>query len=155
MYGSVEGVNSLVPGVGIIDAVSVPSYDEVEGWLTEATVMIDGALAGAGYNITVDDSAFIYPALSAMTQLYAAATLLQAQGIDVNSGMEEARSEKMFDRFYKWLSLLGGGNLEALGVTVSLVPPRRRRFRSTQIRRIDGYSAVYEGSAIEYSYPSE
>lgn len=155
MYGDVEGVAALVPGVGAITEDSVPNESQVETWLSEASVMVDGVLAGAGYVIGISDAAAIYPALSAMTQLYAAATLLQAQAIDVGSGQEENRSEAMFRRFYAWLKMLSGGNLEALGVTVSLVPPRRKRFRSTQIRRVDGYSGTYEGGVTEYSYTSE
>lgn len=155
MIGTVAGVSALVPGVGVIGPTSLPSNAQVESWLTEATVLVQGALAGAGYVIDVDEDAIIYPALSAMTQLYAAATLKAAQGIDTNSGADENSSEKMFARFYKWLSLLKGGNLEMLGVSVSTTPTRSRRIRTTQVRRVDGYSATYEGSATQYSYPSE
>lgn len=155
MYGDVSGVNALIPGVGTIDQASVPTDTEVEGWLAEASAMVDSALAGAGYSIGIDTSAAIYPVLEAMTQLYAAATVLQAQGIDTNSGAEENRSEKMFARFYKWLGLINGSYLEALGVPIAATPPRSRRRRTTQLRRVDGYSGTYEGSTMQYSYASE
>lgn len=155
MYGDLDGVMALVPSVGEIGATTTPNDTQVESWLAEATVLENGALASAGYSTTVAVGADILPWLDAMANLYAAANVLQARGLDTLSGGDENRSEQMFRRFYAQLKLFAGGNLEALGVTIAVTAPRNRRFRTKQTRRIDGYSATYEGSAMPYAYPSE
>lgn len=156
MYGSLGGVTAIVPAVGVFSISSIPTDAQVTAWLTEASVQVDSALASAGYSTPVDVTAAITPALQAMTQLYAAANVLQARGLDSVSGGTENRSDDMFKRFYAQLKMLSGDNLELLGVTVQASPsPRRRRIRTIQTRRIDGYSATYEGSTVPYAYPSE
>lgn len=156
MYGSLEGVSALVPSVGVFDAITTPSDAQVSVWLQEASTLIDSTLATVGYNTTVASTAAIAPVLSAMAQLYAAATVLQARGLDSVTGENENKSEKMFKRFYGQLHLLSDSHLEELGVTVKITSrARRRRLRTVQTRRIDGYSATYEGRARTYLYPSD
>lgn len=154
MYGTAAGVEARVPALGEFGVSSTPTEAQVESWLTEASALIDGALASAGYATEVGSGAAIYPLLSGLANLYAAATALEARGIDTVSGAEGARSDEMFARFWAQLKALGAGNLEAMGATVTTTT-RRRRLRTTQLRRIDGYSGTYEGAATEYSYPSE
>jgi len=157
MYGDLDGVSALLPSIGEYSSTSTPTEAQVYTWLDEASALINGALAGAGYSITVAGDALILPVLSGMTQLYAAANVLQARGLDSTSGGDENKSELMFRRFYAQLKLFGGGNLDLLGVTVlaSVASANSRRMRTRQTRRIDGYSATYEGSATAYEYPSE
>jgi hypothetical protein len=153
MYGSTAGVEARVPALGAFGATSAPTATQVESWLTEASALIDGALASAGYATGVGTGAAIYPLLSGLANLYAAATALEARGIDTVSGAETTRSDEMFARFWAQLKALGAGDLKALGATTATVT--RRRLRTTQLRRIDGYSGAYEGAATQYSYPSE
>lgn len=155
MIGTLAGVEALVPTVGTLGDDSTPTGAQVETWLNEASVLVNGALVGAGYSTVVAGDAAIYPALQAMTQLYAGAYVLRARGLDTLSGGDEAKSEQWMRDFYKRLAWLSSGNLEELGVTVLTTTPRRRRLRTTQIRRIDGYSATYEGSTVAYEHPSE
>lgn len=155
MYGELDGVSALVPAVGFFDESTTPTDDQVTAWLTEATAFINGALASAGYSTTVAADAAILPVLTGLAQLYAAANVKQARGLDSTNGENENQSEGMFKRFYAGLKMLSGGNLEAMGATLLSTAPRNRRMRTRQIRRIDGYSATYEGSAVPYDYPSE
>jgi len=155
MYGSTGGVNALVPTIGDLGAESTPTDTQVESWLEEATAMINIVLSDAGYSTDIDDSAALLPALDAMAQLYAAANVKLSRALDSNSGENENQSEGMFKRFNTWLKSLAGANLEILGLTLQTTTTRHRGFRTRQMRRVDGYSAVYEGSATPYDYPSE
>lgn len=155
MRGTVAGVSARVPGIGTIDAASTPTEAQVETWLDEGASMIDGSLAQAGYNTDVASSAALYSKLAGMEELYAAATLLESQGIDTVGGGTEGRSGDMFKRFYAELKWLTAADLTALGGVLVVVVTPRRGLRTRQTRRVDGYSGTYEGSATQYSYPSE
>lgn len=156
-YGSQEGVIAIVPALGTIDEQSTPSSWQIEDWLTEGYSEINRALAGAGYTIPASRSAALWPSLRALNDLYVAAYALRARGLDVVEGREESRSEEYLADFRRRLKELVEQDLTALGLSVRATPsaPKRRRVRSLQMRRVDGYSGVYGGSAIEYENTSE
>lgn len=156
-YGSPEGVIAIVPAVGTIDEQSTPSSWQVEDWLTEGYSEINRALAGAGYTVPVSRSALLWPSLRALNDLYGAAYALRARGLDVVEGREESRSEEYLADFRRRLADLVGQDLTALGLSVrtSTTTPKRRRVRSLQMRRVDGFSGLYSGSVPAYEHVSE
>ncbi len=140
-YGNVWGVNALVPVVGTIGSDTVPTATQVASWLLEATAIINRNVSSAGYTTPIVSTASIYPELSALANLYGAAMALQARGLDAVQGEAENRSETMLTRFYTQLGELAKADLSSMGVTpVTPTTSTRRRLRTTQVRRVDGYS---------------
>lgn len=137
-YGSVFGIKALVPEWD----ETAPVLGDAEVWLTEAYAKINRALANAGYSTPVSSSAAVYAELTGLENLYAAAYVLRARGIDVASGDDEKTSEVWLEDFYNQLKDLAASNLALLGVTLlpSTTPTRRRRIRTLQMRKVDGYS---------------
>lgn len=143
-YGSTAGVSAIVPALGTLDGSSTPTATQVEGWLNEAYAKINAALSAAGYSVPVT-AAEALPLLRSLENLYGAAYALRARGMEISHDEEEVRSETYLKDFRLQLKDLSLQDLTALGV--SLRPAtnpaqRRRRLRSLQIRRIDGYSAA-------------
>ena len=87
-----------------------------------------------------------YQELEALANLYAAAYILIARGMDSSNGEAENRSDVWLERFDVDLQAIAASNLIGLGVTVvtSTTAPRSR-VRTLQLRRIDGYSALATG----------
>jgi len=157
-YGDADGVSGLVP---TWDGSTNPTLEQVQAWEEEAYAEINLALANAGYSQPVDDSAAIYPRLRGLENLYAAAYLLRALAIDTASGEGEERSEVWLADFYARLGVLTASNLALLGVTVAVTTTAntgRRRIRTLQMRRVDGYSDPYMGDGgvvpAEYTVPT-
>lgn len=148
-YGSSTGVEALVPAVGTIDANSTPTLDQVNTWLAESAAMIDAVLAGAGYSLPVSDSATAALAyLAALNNLYAAGQTLRARGLDSLSGQTENRSGGLMREFQSGLNGLRSADLTALGMSVQTgASVKRRRIRTLQARRVDGYG---DSSSGEY-----
>lgn len=157
-YGSVQGVEALVPEIGMIDNGTTPSFLQVEAWLAEAYAKINRAIANAGYSVPVGSSAALYPELTGLENLYGAAFVLRARGIDTASGETETASDRWLAEFRTALTDLAASNLALLGASAlpSTTTTRRRRLRTLQLRRIDGYSRgdvteTYEVQQGEYS----
>ena len=70
-------------------------------------------------------------------------------------GTEENRADVWLSEFSATLKDLAMSNLVAGGASLaSPVTTGRRRIRSVQTRRIDGYSAEKETADTVYDYPS-
>jgi hypothetical protein len=141
-YGSVAGISALVPVIGGLDGSSIPTAIQAQTWLIDASAIIDRHVATAGYTVPVPNTAQLWTELSALANLYAAALSLQARGIDTVTGEAETPSQVMLERFYTQLTDIAKSNLAGLGATVTPVTgtSSRRRLRTVQVRRIDGYS---------------
>lgn len=145
-YGSTAGVQALLPVLGTLSGSTTPTSTQVGTWLDEGAAVINRSIATAGYVVPVGSGAVVYPELTALNNLYAAAYCLIARGLDAVSGSEETRSQQWLDRFNTQLTALVSSNLVALGCTLAPTPAtsNRPRLRTTQIKRVDGYSAVWE-----------
>lgn len=155
-YGSANGVQAIVPAAGEFAADSTPTVDQVTIWLAEGHSEINRYLSAAGYVTPASAGAQVYPSLTALNDLYAAAYVLRARGLDITQGREENRSGIMLKDFFKRLEALVAQDLTALGL--SLRPPenlKRRRVRSLQLRRVDGYSGRYGSMTTGYGNPSD
>ena len=98
----------------------------------------------------------IYTELVGLSNLYGAAYILRAVGIDSAGGEEEERSEVWLRDFQQRLTMVATANLAALGATAHPgVTNRRRRIRSLQLRRVDGYSGAHEELTTLPTYTSE
>lgn len=157
-YGSVQGVEALVPEIGMIDNGTTPTSFQVDVWLAEAYAKINRAIANAGYSTPVGSTAALYPELTGLENLYGAAYVVRARGIDTASGEAEKVSDRWLAEFRETLSDLAASNLALLGASAlpSTTTTRRRRLRTLQMRRIDGYSRgavteTYEVQHGEYS----
>jgi len=103
----------------------------------------------------VSSGAGVYAELRALNNLYAGAYVLRARGLDRMQGTEENRSDVWLAEFASVLTSLANSNLVAAGASlVTTVTTGRRRIRSVQTRRIDGYSAENETAVSAYDYPS-
>jgi len=145
-YGSTAGVSALLPVIGTLGASSTPTSTQVSTWLTEASAIIDRHVTGAGFAVPVASSATIYSELGALANLYAAAQAVMARSVDNLSGESEDRATMWLERFYAQLKEIAGADLSMLGATVLPAPATagsgRRRIRTLQMRRVDGYSAA-------------
>lgn len=154
-YGSEIGVEALVPAAGAIDGSSIPTTTQLAAWIDEGSARIDRVLGSAGYSVPVATSADVYEELRALNNLYAAAYVLRARGLDRMQGTEENRSDVWLAEFGAALKDLAMSNLVAGGASLAApVTTGRRRIRSVQTRRIDGYSAEHETAESVYDYPS-
>lgn len=155
-YGSAAGVQAIVPAAGTFSATTTPASTQVTTWLAEGHSEINRYLSAAGYVVPADSGGDIYPTLTALNDLYAAAYVLRARGMDIIQGEEENRSEMMLKDFYKRLDMLAKQDLSALGLTLRAAPAqRRRRIRTLQLRRVDGFSEKYEGAFPQPEHVSE
>ena len=142
-YGSLSGVSALVPVAAPLSATSTPTSAQVTEWLAQGSARIDRALSSAGYSIPVASTATVHAELTALANLYAAAHVLIARGLDSANGESENRSDAYIERFTSELSALASSDLSALGVSAAPttgVNAGRRRIRTLQLRRIDGYA---------------
>ena len=142
-YGSLSGVSALVPVAAPLSTTSTPTSAQVTEWLVQGRARIDRALSSAGYSIPVASTATVHAELTALANLYAAAHVLIARGLDSANGEAENRSDAYIERFTSELSALASSDLSALGVsaaTTTGVNAGRRRIRTLQLRRIDGYA---------------
>ena len=150
-YGSIAGVSALIPVVGTLGTSSTPTSAQVMEWLTQGSARIDRALSSAGYSVPVDDAATVYAELDALANLYGAAHVLTARGLDSANGEAENRSDVWLARFNAELSSLAASDLSALGVssaTTTGVNAGRRRVRTLQLRRVDGYTDLDTGEDV-------
>lgn len=139
-YGSAAGVNALVQSW---NGTTNPTSAQVTNWLGEGYAKINRALGSAGYVTPATSGMAAYPELTSMENLYAAAYVLRSQAIDTASGQGEERSEVWLNDFYAQLKDLVASDLSLLGLSLiaaATSPSRRRRLRTVQMRRVDGYS---------------
>jgi len=153
-YGSETGVEALLPAIGDFDGSSTVTTTELTAWLEQGYARINRVLAGQGYSTPVAASAAVYDELTALNNLYAAAQVLRAYGLDTATGEEENRSDRWLREFWRSLKELAGSDLTT-AVVLRLTSKKRRRVRSMQVRRVDGFSGAYEGDVEEYDNTSE
>lgn len=153
-YGTLDGVSSRLPALRIGTA-SAPGSADVLIWLDEGAAWIDRALSSAGYVVPVGTTATLYAELAALNEQYAAAYALRSRGLDSTTGLTEERSSVWLTEIERRLSNLAKGDLTAMGATLAAVTETslrsRRRMRSVQMRRIDGYSGQHELGSQEWS----
>ena len=150
-YGSLSGVSALVPVAAPLSATSTPTSAQVTEWLAQGSARIDRALSSAGYSIPVASTATVHAELTALANLYAAAHVLIARGLDSANGEAENRSDAYIERFTSELSALASSDLSALGASAASttgVNAGRRRIRTLQLRRIDGYADLDTGEDV-------
>ena len=146
-YGTTAGVQGLLPVLGTLSGSTTPTSTQVSTWLTEASAILDRHVAGAGYTVPVSASATLTYELNNLANLFAAAQSIMARSVDNLTGESEDRATVWLERFYAQCKELAASDLSLLGATVAPTPATagagRRRFRTTQLRRVDGYSAQY------------
>lgn len=146
-YGSATGVQALLPVLGTLSGSTTPTSTQVTTWLGEGYAIINRNLANAGYSVPISATATCYAELQGLNDLYAGALCITARGLDSVSGGEENRAEAWLTRFNTQLASLVASDLTALGATLATTASgtaTRRRVRTTQVKRVDGYSAVWE-----------
>ena len=89
-YGTAAGVSALVPAVGTLSTISLPTLAQVDAWLEQGAATIDRALAGAGFGTPVAALAGVYPELAALNELYAAAYVVMARGLSEYTATDAA-----------------------------------------------------------------
>lgn len=152
-YGSEAGVEAMIPSAGDIGLASTPTTSEVGSWLEQGYAIINRHLSGAGYIVPVVPTAAVYDEFVYLNNLWAAAQLLRALGLDVVQGEQQNRAQVWLSDFRKQLHELisgdsTGGDLTGVGVPLDpdvVINQRKRRLRTVQIRRVDGYSSAFEG----------
>lgn len=150
-YGNTAGVSAMVPTVGELSMSSSPTIGQVAEWLYEGSAQIDRALSSAGYSVPVASTATVYAELTSLANLYGAAYALMARGLDSANGEAENRSDVYLARFYERLAAVAASDLTALGVTAvtsTSTNAGRRRVRTLQLRRIDGYADLDIGEDV-------
>jgi hypothetical protein len=150
-YGSVSGVSALVPAAGTLGTSSTPTSAQVTEWLAQGSARIDRALSSAGYSIPVASTATVHAELTALANLYGAAHVLTARGLDSANGEAENRADVWLGRFDETLKALAASDLSALGVSAAVttgVNAGRRRVRTLQLRRIDGFADLDTGEDV-------
>ena len=135
-----------MPAVGLFYGDTTPTRVQVEAWLDQGAAVINRTLAGAGYTVPLLDTATAYPELTALNELYAAAYALMARGLDTVSGENENRSAAWMQMFHDRLEALAGVALPDVPTTPTV---SGRRWRTTTIKRTDGYSAIYDNEDID------
>ncbi len=141
----------MVPSAGSLGTSSTPTSAQVTEWLAQGSARIDRALSSAGYSIPVASTATVYAELTALANLYGAAHVLTARGLDSANGEAENRADVWLERFDETLKALAGSDLSALGVsaaTTTGVNAGRRRMRTLQLRRIDGFADLDTGEDV-------
>ena len=145
-YGTTAGVQALLPVLGTLGTSTTPTIGEVMGWQNEASAIIDRHVTGAGFAVPVAAATVLHYELSSLANLYVAAQCAMARSIDSLTGSGEERAETWLSRFYAQLKEIAQSDLSLLGGTVIPTPTTpgsgRRRIRTLQIRRVDGYSAA-------------
>lgn len=157
-YGTVAGVEALIPVAGSFGVATTPTTTQVTSWLAQGYSIINRTLSAAGYAVPVESSADVYAELTGLEQLYAAANVIRARGLDTVQGTSEDRSVIWLEEFRSQLTDLVQSELSSVGVgrVDAATTSTAGRLRSTQMRKIDGYSATYEGDySNDYDYPSE
>ena len=152
-YGTADGIRAIVPAAAPVyfDYSTAPTSDQVTAWLAQGYSEINRYLSNAGYAVPADATADVYDSLTALNDLYGAAYVLRAKGLNVVDGGDEDYSENMLKEFYTRLRELAAQDLTLLGLTLrpTTTALKRRRFRTTQLRRVDGYSNWATGEAAE------
>lgn len=143
MYGSADGVTGRAAALNAFTASTTPALAQVESWLTEASAMIDGAIAARGYSLPVPGGAVALDIFAGLAETYAAAQALRSRGIGAMSGTgQQSQSAELMADWRRGLEDLRKADLTALGISANTSSPvrRNRRRRSGQLRRVDGYA---------------
>ena len=148
MYGTAAGVTGRAAALNEFTESTTPTQEQVEAWLTEASAMIDGAIAGRGYSLPVPGGAVALDIFAGLTETYAAAQALRSRGMGAMSGAgQQSQTSELMADWRRGLEDLRKADLSALGVSVDATTPKRRnrRRRSGQLRRVDGYADLDGG----------
>lgn len=145
-YGSTAGVEAIVPSLGTFGASTVPTSAQVTNWLAQGYARINRALSAAGYNVPAGSGAAVYDELVALNNLYAAAYAIRARGLDTGTAEDESRDVIWLREFEEQLTQIANSDLSQSGMSAQ-GSQKRRRIRTMQTRRIDGYSRYFEGDA--------
>lgn len=152
-YGSelgVEAINSHL--IGGYTVSSVPTSTAVGTWLDQGYAALNLALKRAGYNAPITSTAapYVYPVLTRLNDLYAAACAEQATNISTAGPGEETRSEKLWKEYQAGVADLITGDLTLLGLTLTTPATEtgaRPRIRSFQTRNYDGFAINSDSAA--------
>ena len=147
-YGTTAGVEALVPAVGLFYGDTLPTREQVEAWLDQGAAVINRTLSGAGYVTPVANTSAVYPELTALNELYAAAYVVMARGLDTVSGQNENRSGVWMQQFQDRLDALAATALPDVPTT-GATSTASRRFRTTAVKRVDGYSRVWDDVDVD------
>lgn len=151
MYGTAVGVTGRAAALNMFTESTTPALAQVEGWLTEASAMIDGAIAARGYALPVASGAVALDIFAGLAETYAAAQALRSRGIGAMSGAgQQSQTAELMADWRRGLEDLRKADLVALGIAANTTSPvrRNRRRRTGQLRRVDGYANRTNG---EYS----
>lgn len=154
MYGTATGVTGRAAALNAFTASTTPALAQVESWLTEASAMIDGAIAARGYSLPVPGGAVALDIFAGLAETYAAAQALRSRGIGAMSGTgQQSQSAELMADWRRGLEDLRKADLKALGIESDVVSTarRNRRRRSGELRRIDGYANRTGGEFSERS----
>jgi hypothetical protein len=135
-------------------STDVPDVNAVKAWLTQGYAIINRALASKGYTIPATTSMDVWPELQGLNNLYALHLWHQARGMDTGTGEGDTQAERVLRMFHAGLSDLLASDLTTVGMSLSSTK-KRRRLRTVQMRKVDGYSGTFEGSYDSYDYASE
>jgi len=151
-YGTEQGVEAInahyVNGYG---TASAPTALAVRQFLEQGYAYLNTVLAKLGYATPIASAVACYPLLQRLNNLYAAAATEQATNISTAGPGEQTRSEKLWAQFKDELGLFTEGDLTLAGLTRTATTPARRRVRSLELRRRDGYAAVQDPDNTEYA----
>ena len=151
-YGSragVEAVNSHL--IGGYTSSTVPTVSAVGSWLEQGYAALNVALAKAGCAVPISTGAACYDLLVRLNNLYAAACAEQSVNISTAGPGEETRSEKLWRQYKDELGALLTGDLSLAGLTPATTASPRRRVRSLELRRRDGYAKRFDATNSEYA----
>jgi hypothetical protein len=151
-YGSetgVEAINAhLTDGYG---AATLPTSAQVATWLEQGYAHLNLLLAKAGYSTPVSATVTLYPFLTRLNNLYAAACAEQSTNISTAGPGEETRSAALWTQYRAELADLLDGDLTLAGLTRATTAPVRRRVGSLELRRRDGYAHRFDSENSEYA----
>ena len=151
-YGSESGVEAINAHLTTgYTGASVPNALALVGWLEQGYSYLNLVLAKAGYTTPVASTVACYPLLTRLNNLYAAACAEQATNISTAGPGEQTRSEKLWAQFKDELGLFLDGDLTLAGLSRLATAPVRRRVRSLELRRRDGYASAFDPDNTEYA----
>jgi hypothetical protein len=154
-YGSETGVEAINAHLkGGYTTTSVPTSAQIAGFLDDGYSAINSRLAVLGYAVPVPSGATCYNAIVRLNNLFAAATAEEAVNISTAEPEGETRSQRLWRRYESEFKALLAGDLTLVGLSKSSSAPARRRVRSVEMRRRDGYAHRFDSDNTEYAAAS-
>jgi hypothetical protein len=151
-YGSETGVEAINAHlVGGYTTTSVPTSTQVATYLSDGYSAINARLAMAGYSTPVAATVACYDAIARLNNLFAAASAEEATNISSAGPEGESRSQRLWARYETEFTSLLGGDLTQAGLSKAATAPVRKRVRSVELRRRDGYAHRFDSDNTEYA----